>query len=267
MNTRFVLRGFTFALIVIGLIAAAFVVVMSRFLAGPPSGPPPPPATILAPRGEIPSVPVGMSEWAKYQNEEYGLAGSGFFLGLDSGGIVAATTAHSLSLGNSNRPIEQIAFGIAGQDGFMLEMDVLHGDPGVPRWGSDMTVDFVLLRVDGFVDPNYILQPDSRGEPQPGERVVLYSGIGHEEGGIRILYGTVHTVDRNGAWVLMDDDFQPGLMSGSPFVSEHTGNVVGMAISAGQSEFGLMIGMHPIGSLVSKAQDAANFPLLIDYGR
>lgn len=267
MNTKFVLRGFAFALIVIGLIAAALVVVMSRFLAGPPSGPLPPPATILLPRGEIPSAPVGMSEWAKYQNEEYGLAGSGFFIELDSGGIVAATTAHSLSLGNSDRPIEQITFGIAGQDGFMLEMDVLHGNPGVPRWGSDMTVDFVLLGVDGFVDPIYILQADSRGEPQPGERVVLYSGIGHEEGKIRRLYGTVHTVNRNGAWVLMDDDFQPGLMSGSPFVSEHTGNVVGMAISAAQNELGLMIGMHPIGSLVSKAEDAASFPLLIDYHR
>lgn len=267
MNTRFVLRGFIFALVVIGLIAVAWAVVMSRFLADPPSGPPPPPATILAPRGEIPSAPVGMSEWAKYLNEEYDLAGSGFFFGLDSGIIVAATTAHSLSLGNSNRPIEQIAFGIADQDGFILAMDVLHGDPGVPRWGSDMTVDFVLLRVDGFVDPAYILQPDSRGEPQPGERVVLYSGIGHEVGKIRMLYGTVHTVDRNGAWVLMDDEFQPGLMSGSPFVSEHTGNVVGMAISVAQNELGLMIGMHPIGSLVSKAEEAAKFPLLINYRR
>ena len=82
-----------------------------------------------------------------------------------------------------------------------------------------------------------------------------------------MLYGTVHAVDRNGAWVLIDDEFKPGLMSGSPFVSEHTGDVVGMAISAGQSEFGLMIGMHPIGSLVSKAEDAASFPLLIDYRR
>jgi hypothetical protein len=56
-------------------------------------------------------------------------------------------------------------------------------------------------------------------------------------------------------------------MSGSPFVSEHTGNVVGMAISAGQSEFGLMIGMHPIGSLVNKAEGATVFPLLVEYHR
>ena len=45
-------------------------------------------------------------------------------------------------------------------------------------------------------------------------------------------------------------------MSGSPFVSEHTGQVVGMAIAAGTREGRLVIGMHPIRSLIEKAETA-----------
>ena len=267
MNTKFVLRGLLFALVVLGLIIAALAVVLSGFLAGPPAGPAPPPASLSAPRGKMPSAPVGMGEWAKYRDEEFKLVGSGFFFELDNGVAIAATAAHSLSIGNANRPLERIAFGIAGQPDFLLEMNSLFGDPGVPRLGRDMTVDYVLLKVGGSIDPSHVLQPDPRGRPEPGERIILYSGLGDEDGGIRMLFGTVHTVSKNGTWVLMDDEFHPGLMSGSPFVSMHTGQVVGMAISAAQSEFGLMIGMHPIGSLVSKAEDAASFPLLINYRR
>ncbi len=65
VNTKFVLRGLLFALVVLGLIIAALAVVLSGFLAGPPAGPAPPPASLSAPRGEMPSAPVGMGEWAK----------------------------------------------------------------------------------------------------------------------------------------------------------------------------------------------------------
>lgn len=267
MNTKFVIRGFLFASVVLGLIIAAVAAVLNSFFTAPPSGPAPPLVTIMAPTGEIPSASVGMEEWAKYQGEEIKLVGSGFFFDLDNGETIAATTAHSLSVGNANRPIEHIAFGVAGQIDFLIEMNTLFGSPGKPRLGRDMTVDYVLLKVDENLEPSYILQPDPRGEPVPGERLVLYSGLGDVDGELRMLYGTVHTVNRNGVWVLMDDNFHPGRMSGSPFVSEHTGKVVGMAISAANNDQGLMIGAHPIGSLVSKAESARGFMLLSEYRR
>lgn len=267
MNAKFVIRGLLFALIVLGLVIAAVAVAVSGFVAAPPGGPAPPLATITAPEGEIPSAPVGMGEWAKYEGEEIKLVGSGFFFYMDNGEAIAVTTAHSLTLGNANRPIERIAFGIAGQIDFLHEMDTLFGTPGKPRLGRDMTVDYVLLKVDDIIEPSYILQPDPRGEPEPGERLILYSGLGDENGELRMLYGTVHTVNRNGIWVLMDDDFHPGRMSGSPLVSQHTGKAVGMAISAAYNDQGLMIGAHPIGSLVRKVDKATDFLLLSEYQR
>lgn len=267
MNTKFILRGVIFALVVLGVIVAALIVVVSGFFASPPNGPAPELATITAPKGEIPSEPVGMEEWAKYQGEEIQLVGSGFFFVKDEGEIVAVTTAHSLILGRPELPIEYIAFGIAGGENFLIEMDTLFGEPGKPRLRRDMTVDYVFLLVDDHIDQSHVLLPDPRGQPELGERLVLYSGLGGGDGELRLLYGTTHTVNKNGIWVLMDDDFHPGRMSGSPFISLHTGKVVGMAISAGYNDQGLMLGAHPIGSLVEKARDATTFPLLAEYQR
>ena len=267
MNTKFIFRGFLFALIALVFIAAAGVIVISGFFASPPNGPAPPSARITAPEGDIPSEPVGLEEWAKYQGEEIELVGSGFLLGLSADEIIAVTTAHSLTLGNADRTLEQIAFGIAGELDFLLEMDTLYGAPGKPRRGRDMTVDYVFLELDGAVEPAHVLQPDPRGEPVPGERVTLYSGLGGGDGQPQKLDGTVHTVNKSGFWVLMDDDFNPGRMSGSPFVSVHTGKVVGMAISAAYNDQGLMIGVHPIDSVVAKAEAAEGRFMLREFQR
>jgi hypothetical protein len=63
----------------------------------------------------------------------------------------------------------------------------------------------------------------------------------------------------------MDDTFEPGLMSGSPIVSLHTGDVVGMALVAGQRQGHTVIGMHPIRSLVNKGLAAREFLDLSAY--
>ena len=131
------------------------------------------------------------------------------------------------------------------------------------------------LVVDGPVDPSLVLRPDPRGGPQPGERVLLYSGTGTGPRGQSELGGTVLWRDEGAAWVLMDDEsFNAGMMSGSPFVSQHTGQVVGMAIATSPRHLRLIppryrvtIGMHPIGSIVEKADAADLFPAISTYRR
>jgi hypothetical protein len=201
INTKFIVRGFLFGLVVLGIFAAAVVVVVSGFFASPPNGPAPQSGTITAPDGEIPSAPVGMEEWAKYQEEEIQLVGSGFFLSLSDGEIIAVTTAHSLTLGNAERPLEHITFGIAGESEYLAEMDTLFGDPGKPRLGRDMTVDYVLLKVEDRLDPIHVLQPDPRAEPEEGERLILFSGLGDADGQPLQFHGTVHTVNKHGIWI------------------------------------------------------------------
>ncbi|MBL7063587.1 MAG: hypothetical protein ISS49_05180 [Anaerolineae bacterium] len=260
MNTKFVIRGVLLALPVAVIATAVGLALMVRQTGiGPPPGPTPPPPTILAPRGVLPAGPAGFQEWVRYRGEPYGLAGSGFLILLSDGEIVGVTTAHSVSFGDFNRPLERIALRVAGQTDFVAEFDTLRGQPGRPRTGDDFTVDYVLLQPTQPLDPALGLIPDPRGAAQPGERVSLFSGLGDDHGGQRILDGTVQSVSDTAVWVLMDDTFNPSMMSGSPFVSQHTGQVVGMAGAASPRRNRLLLGAHPIGSIVYLAETAAEF--------
>jgi len=267
MNVRFVVRGLLLALPVAAIISAAFTLLRGQTWIGLPPDPTPPPPTILVPRGELPAGSVGLQEWVQYQGEAYRLAGSGFLIRLSDGEIVGVTTAHSVSFGDSNHPPERIALRAAGQTDFVAEFDTLWGQPGQPRTGGDMTVDYVLLRAEQPIDSGLVLTPDPRGAPQTGERVSLFSGLGDGHSGRRILEGTVQSVDDTAAWVLMDQWFNPGLMSGSPLLSQHTGQVVGMAIAVTPRRHRLLLGVHPIGSIVQLAGSATGFPKLSEYRR
>jgi hypothetical protein len=177
------------------------------------------------------------------------------------------TTAHSVPLGNPDRPVERIALRIADRPDFVAEFDTLCGQPGQPRTGGDMTVDYVLLHGGPAGDPDLVLTPDPRGAPQPGERVALCSGQGDGGGGPHVLEGTVQSVSDTAVWVLMDELFNPGLMSGSPVLSGHTGQVVGMAIATSPRRGQLLIGLHPIGSIVRLAGSATEYPRMAEFQR
>jgi hypothetical protein len=262
MNVKFVIRSLLLGLPLAILIAGVWIFLHTPWARLPDPTPPPP--TILAPPGEMPAGPVGLQEWAQYRGKTYLLAGSGFFFRLASGPIVGATTSHSVTLGDPGHVLERIALGVAGSRRYAGEFDTLRGRPGYRLAPDNLAADFLLLYVDQPVHPGLVLTPDPRGAPQPGERVALYSGQGDGQGGRRILAGTVQSVDERAAWVLMDDRFNPSRMSGSPFVSQHTGHVVGMAVAASPRFGRLLIGMHPIGSLVRLAESAVEFPRIIE---
>lgn len=258
MNWKFVFRGALLALV--ALTALVFVAYRSlpRLLPGVPYGPTPLPPAITALRGNLPVGWPGMEAYANYEGSEPVPAGSGFIFRLPAGGAVAAAAAHSFDLAGGLQSV------LLGAEDSLLELDVLHGIPGKPRTLSmNLTDDYVLFLVREQNSPAVILEPDDRGFPQPGERIVLYPGFGAENGE---RWGTILESDRNGAWAVMDEAFEPGRMSGSPIVSLHTGRVVGMALAAGLREGHTVIGMHPIGSLVEKGLEAVDFILLSEYG-
>lgn len=265
MNTRFVVRGTLLALTVVLLVAVTVLVVSGPgkiFL--PPDATPPQPI-ISIPRGLPPAGPVGLVEWTRYGVEPYRPVARGFLLRLANGDRVGVTTAHSISFA-AQPPLQDIALVIGGHSEPVFAFDTLRGEPGMARTGEDMTIDYVLLDVpqDAPVDPALVIEPDPRGLPQPGERVSMYTVLGNEP---RILTGTVQTVADQAVWVLMDDDFDPGGLSGSPFVSQHTGKVVGMAIATTRRGGKVLLGLHPIGSLVQRAEAAKTFLKIADFRR
>jgi hypothetical protein len=271
VNTRFLARA---AIAV--LAAAAVLLTLLSFLIprvlpqlvriGPPLGPTPRPPTLDAPRGQTPAGSVGVQEWSQYAGQPYRLVGSGFFLWLGDDAVVGVTTAHSVSsLGLPGHALERIAFALPGQSGFVAELDTLYGPPGIPLTWNDLSVDYVLLKVGAPIDPALVLTADPRGMPQPGERVMMFSGLGDEGGNPRPLAGTVMAAEAAGIWALMDETFDAGRMSGSPLLSAHTGQVVGMAIAVAPRGDRLLIGFHPIGHIVELAASAGEFPKIAGY--
>jgi hypothetical protein len=248
------------ALLALSLLALALAAIallpqaaLAGLLAARPLPPIPPPPTILAPQGALPGGEVAWPAWARYADGVEERAGSGFLLQLADGRVVGVITAHSLSLQDPQRIPDRIQFGAPGEAAFAAAFEGLLGEPGRARTGADLTVDYILLEPAAPVDPALALEADPRGGPQPGERVTLYSGAG--DGGA--YPGAILSAAPEAAWAVMDATFDPGLMSGSPLVSQHTGLVVGMAIAAAPRGGRLTLGFHPIGSLVRLAEAAA----------
>jgi len=263
MNTRFIVRGTLLALVVV-LAATAVAISWVNSVRFPPLDPTPPRPVIDAPPGKLPAGPVGLSEYTQYTNGGYNRVGCGFIFTLGTGKLVGATTAHSVSF-DAELSLQKIALGVAGRSDFVIEFDRFQGRPGAARSGEDMSVDYVLLHATATnsIDPALILRPDPRGLPQPGERVTLYNGLNSN----LVYSGTVQTASPQAVWVVMDDAFDPAGLSGSPFVSQHTGEVVGMVIATTQRGGRVLLGVHPIGSLVHLAEAATEFPLISEYRR
>lgn len=248
---RAVIVGLLF--LVIGLLWLAREPALLTTMAGwagfpvrPTIGPtPPPPALADVPRGELPAGPAGLREWARYPGQAAQPVGSGFVLRTPAGRVVAVTTAHSVDV----HRLAGLALHLPGADTPLLTLTRLHGAPGEPRHGLALDGDYLLFEVPTVVEAP-ILAADPRGGPAAGERVIVSSGL---DGAV--LTGTVTAASAEAIWLQMDQVFNPSGLSGSPVLSTHTGLVVGMVVAASDGP-PVLLGLHPIGSLTSKAEAA-----------
>jgi hypothetical protein len=258
VNVKFVIRGAILSLLVAALVVGGWIYLKMPLIVLQ-SLPAPSPATIRAPQRDMPTGTVSFQHWNHYRGTGYSIGGSSFFLRLESGEIVGVMTAHGTSLGSREQPLEHIAFQIAGQTSYVGEFDTLQCLPGRHFTLTDMTIDYMLLRIDQPIAPEMLLEPDPRGAPQRGERVTLFGGADGSLHG-----GTAHWVTDKTVWILMDEQFWPELLSGSPFVSQHTGRVVGMALVDAVTGDKHYIGLNPIGAIVERAESSTEFPKMIE---
>ncbi|MBL8045321.1 MAG: hypothetical protein JNL09_02210 [Anaerolineales bacterium] len=217
----------------------------------PTRGPTPPAPTLTAPRGELPTGHVSFEEWANGQR-----VGSGFLLEAPNNLVLGVTTAHSLLL-IGPRPI--VSFRLPQATNAFITFTGFYGQTGTAFTSYNFDMDFVFFSLAEIPAEAGVLKPDVRGLPELGERVVLYSGLGDGRGQPRALWGTVTAAAPNAVWVQMDDVFEANGLSGSPLLSAHTGQVVGMAVSA-TNPAPILLGFHPIGSLVEKAKAIERIP-------
>jgi len=265
VNTRFVFRG-----LLVGIPAAIFLTAVGLILlhfsasVGPPPDATPPPPEISLPRSNMPVGPVSLEEWTTYSGTNAAMVGCGFLLQVNDSQVIGATTAHSLQLSDTGNHLKSVKFRLPGSGDDIAAFENLLGAPGNPRTGEDMTVDFALAIPQHEIPPQFVLQPDPRGLPQPGERLSLVKCDVDSQGQPVVMQGTVQTATSQGFWVLMDDPVTAEAWSGSgsPFFSQHTGKVVGMLIAGTLRGKYALFGAHPIGSLVdlTRTRLAANEP-------
>jgi hypothetical protein len=211
----------------------------------PALGPTPLPPAIQAAQGEVPRGALAFA--GAYDG---GTFACGFLLDLGNGLRVGVSAAHATAalppgaLAELRFTDGTVAATLSGQIG--------RGSPFVQ---DQFTMDYVLWAVAGGADPQLFLQPDERGQGQPGERVLVLS----QAAGAPRRPGVVIRSSANATWIQMDDSFDPRGLSGCPVISQYTGRVIGMAV-AGADKPPVVMGLHPVGSLVQKALAALSTP-------
>jgi hypothetical protein len=132
-------------------------------------------------------------------------------------------------------------------------------DHGQTLSNGQFTVDYTVWAVAENTPAEYFLQPDPRGQGQPGERVLVFGRGPASTGGSLRWPGVVLSSTPGTIWIRLDDSFAPGGYSGCPVISQHTGRVIGMVIAGGDQP-PVVMGLHPVGSLVEKARAALRAP-------
>jgi hypothetical protein len=211
----------------------------------PALGPTPLPPAIPAPPGTLPQGELAFT--GAYPG---GTFSCGFLLDLGDGLRAGVSAAHATAALPVGVPAT-LRFS-DGKTAAVLTGQIGRGSPFIQE---QFNLDYALWSVDPTADAHLFLLPDARGQGQPGERVLVLS----QAPGAPRWPGVIIQSKAGATWIELDDSFDPRGLSGCPVVSQYTGRVVGMAV-AGANRPPVVMGLHPVGSLVEKARAALAAP-------
>jgi hypothetical protein len=208
-----------------------------------------PPPVILVPPGPLPG---GYRAFGGIYNG--GTFSCGFLLDLEDGRRVAVNAAHSIPRLSPQTPAE--LWTPDGKRAALLKGQIAYGQIFSQ---NRFSMDYVLWTVAADTASDYFLKPDPRQQVEPGERVWVYSLSDNGASGSKLWPGAVMSAAPDAIWIQLEDSFNPAGLSGCPVISQHTGRVLGMAVS-GANQPPVVMGLHPIASLLEKAHAALPKP-------
>ncbi|MEX2027356.1 MAG: hypothetical protein WEH44_08640, partial [Pirellulaceae bacterium] len=107
-----------------------------------------------------------------------------------------------------------------------------------------------------------VLEFDQRTEPEVGERIWLPDKDSRLDRGYRLVEGTVSQVKYEYIEVRLDEAIKPQSQSGSPFISQITGKVLGSWAAGKRDGQKIYIYLTPAHAILNAASRASSHPPL-----
>lgn len=159
--------------------------------------------------------------------------GTGFFVKAPNGKIAAVSSAHFLDRDGpplleakwlnvfTSEPIATFtrSWGMPGREGTSLPT-------------PDFRTDYLLMPAPESTSLDLTLELDSRPTPAIGERIWFPNKDDTLPLGHRVVAGTVVVADEKHSGIVLDEEIELQSQSGSPFISQATGKVIGTLSSA-----------------------------------
>ena len=217
------------------------------------------------PRFPGPTTMVVYQPVFRWKNGQSSAQGTGFFAKAPNGKIVAVSSAHYLQ--RNGPPLLEAAW-----------CNVVTGEPvasASTSWGSvgsagkmspeiNLRSDYLLLPVEDALKPEEVLEFDLRSMPKVGERVWLPDKKASTEIGHDNVAGTVTEATEKYIAVELDVAIKLQSQSGSPFLSQTTGRVIGTLSMANTSTNPPVIYLTPAEAILRQLAKPDLFPKLRD---
>lgn len=188
--------------------------------------------------------------------------GTGFFVKAPSGKLAAVTSAHFID--PDGPALVKAQWQTIDGEKLVATLSKSWGPPGkLGRSKFDQRRDYLLFPVTEEIQVPTVLELDPRPRVQDGELVWFVDKDGSTSAADqRVVSGSVTLESPLALVIELDEEIKLQSQSGSPFISQETGKVIGILSSAGQDGDRLKLIAAPVKKMVEQLQDESAFPEL-----
>jgi hypothetical protein len=209
-----------------------------------------------------PSKAIVFQPQFKWANQTWTEQGTGSFIRGEKGAVIGLTSAHFIDF-SGPRLIEVSWLDIRTKKGIATSVNCW-GMPGKEGCYDplDLRSDYILMLIEGTIDPGSLLSLDERSGPEVGERVWFPNKNPRAALGFDLIDGKVSKACDTHLEITLNQGIDLQTRSGTPILSQLTGKVIGILTGGGKINDKTLLYLAPGRSLYQALHEAQQQPLL-----